>query len=217
MVLRVGGVSGQSSSLTLGRHQNVPPQAAPRRTNRSPPAPNPALRPIRHSLSAPPGTGSGTRLSVHLPRPDPKYAETIFAVPRTASGKSISANERKAGRVLASSSSKRTASTAATSASSLYGPTRSENSSVISAALSSSPGSLTSRFAPTSTLKTTSLRGSAFCLAWCLLKYNQECKVSLPCRCDSSIFDVDLSELDVGQKILMGDLKVHPTLKLIQS
>ncbi|ONI27335.1 hypothetical protein PRUPE_1G080900 [Prunus persica] len=34
-----------------------------------------------------------------FPRPDPKYAETIFAVPRTASGKSISANERKAGRV----------------------------------------------------------------------------------------------------------------------
>lgn len=29
--------------------------------------------------------------------------------------------------------------------------------------------------------------------------------------------DVDLSELDVGQKILMGDLKVHPALKLLQS
>lgn len=29
--------------------------------------------------------------------------------------------------------------------------------------------------------------------------------------------DVDLSELDVGQKIVMGDLKVHPALKLIQS
>ncbi|GLJ23893.1 hypothetical protein SUGI_0454030 [Cryptomeria japonica] len=28
--------------------------------------------------------------------------------------------------------------------------------------------------------------------------------------------DVDLSELDVGQKILMRDLKVHPFLKLIQ-
>ncbi|KAJ8769261.1 hypothetical protein K2173_002189 [Erythroxylum novogranatense] len=28
--------------------------------------------------------------------------------------------------------------------------------------------------------------------------------------------EVDLSELDVGQKILMGDLKVHPALKLIQ-
>lgn len=29
--------------------------------------------------------------------------------------------------------------------------------------------------------------------------------------------DVDLSELDVGQKVLMGDLNVHPALKLLQS
>lgn len=29
--------------------------------------------------------------------------------------------------------------------------------------------------------------------------------------------DVDLSELDVDQKILAGDLKVHPALKLIRS
>lgn len=28
--------------------------------------------------------------------------------------------------------------------------------------------------------------------------------------------DVDLSELDVGQKVVMGDLKVHPALKLKQ-
>lgn len=27
--------------------------------------------------------------------------------------------------------------------------------------------------------------------------------------------DVDLSELDVGQKVLMGDLNVHPALKLL--
>jgi large subunit ribosomal protein L25 len=29
--------------------------------------------------------------------------------------------------------------------------------------------------------------------------------------------EVDLSELDVGQKLLMRDLKVHPALKLLQS
>ncbi|KAL2902677.1 50S ribosomal protein L25 [Bienertia sinuspersici] len=29
--------------------------------------------------------------------------------------------------------------------------------------------------------------------------------------------EVDLSELDVGEKMVMGDLKVHPALKLIQS
>ncbi|KAB2631682.1 hypothetical protein D8674_009201 [Pyrus ussuriensis x Pyrus communis] len=37
--------------------------------------------------------------STSFPIPDPKYAETIFAVPRTTSGKSIAAKERKAGRV----------------------------------------------------------------------------------------------------------------------
>lgn len=34
-----------------------------------------------------------------FPKPDPKYAETIRAVPRAASGKNIAAKERKAGRV----------------------------------------------------------------------------------------------------------------------
>jgi large subunit ribosomal protein L25 len=34
-----------------------------------------------------------------FPRPDPKYAETIVAIPRLSSGKSIAAKERKAGRV----------------------------------------------------------------------------------------------------------------------
>ncbi|KAG6409320.1 hypothetical protein SASPL_127357 [Salvia splendens] len=34
-----------------------------------------------------------------FPRPDPKHDETILAIPRDASGKSISAKERKAGRV----------------------------------------------------------------------------------------------------------------------
>lgn len=29
--------------------------------------------------------------------------------------------------------------------------------------------------------------------------------------------EVDLSALDVGQKLVMGDLKVHPALKLVQS
>ncbi|MBA0708301.1 hypothetical protein Golax_020271 [Gossypium laxum] len=34
-----------------------------------------------------------------FPKPDPKYAETILAIPRSTSGKSISAKERKVGRV----------------------------------------------------------------------------------------------------------------------
>lgn len=34
-----------------------------------------------------------------LPKPDPKYDETILAIPRADSGKNISAKERKVGRV----------------------------------------------------------------------------------------------------------------------
>ncbi|MFQ6625159.1 hypothetical protein Gotur_003996 [Gossypium turneri] len=34
-----------------------------------------------------------------FPKPDPKYAETILAIPRSTSGKNISAKERKVGRV----------------------------------------------------------------------------------------------------------------------
>lgn len=34
-----------------------------------------------------------------FPRPNPKYAETILAIPRTASGSRIAAKERKVGRV----------------------------------------------------------------------------------------------------------------------
>lgn len=34
-----------------------------------------------------------------FPQPDPKYAETIVAIPRLSSGKSIAAKERKVGRV----------------------------------------------------------------------------------------------------------------------
>lgn len=34
-----------------------------------------------------------------FPKPDPKYAETILAIPRSTSGKTICAKERKVGRV----------------------------------------------------------------------------------------------------------------------
>lgn len=34
-----------------------------------------------------------------FPRPNPKYAETIVAIPRSTSGKNIAAKERKAGRL----------------------------------------------------------------------------------------------------------------------
>lgn len=44
-------------------------------------------------------------------------------------------------------------------------------------------------------------------------------KVKYLCPADiiPPYIDVDLSELDVGQKLLMRDLKVHPALRLLQS
>lgn len=44
-------------------------------------------------------------------------------------------------------------------------------------------------------------------------------KVKYLCPADiiPPYIEVDLSELDVGQKLVMGDLKVHPALKLVQS
>ena len=42
-------------------------------------------------------------------------------------------------------------------------------------------------------------------------------KVLCPADIIPPYIDVDLSELDGGQKLVMGDLKVHPALKLIQS
>ncbi|BBG92823.1 Ribosomal protein L25/Gln-tRNA synthetase with anti-codon-binding domain [Prunus dulcis] len=252
----------QSSSLTLGRHQNVPPQAAPRRTNRSPPAPNPALRPIRHSLSAPPGTGSGTRLSVHLPRPDPKYAETIFAVPRTASGKSISANERKAGRVPSivfeqedgqHGGNKRLISVRTNQIRKLVGhlgrsfflsrlfdlEVRSDFDSeddivervrvlprmIHLHSATDAPLNVTFIRAPSHALLKVDIplvfRGDDVSPGLKKGAYLNTIKRTVKFLCPADVIppyiDVDLSELDVGQKILMGDLKVHPTLKLIQS
>ncbi|KAB1226645.1 hypothetical protein CJ030_MR1G027472 [Morella rubra] len=40
-----------------------------------------------------------SHLEGEFPRPDPKYAETIVAIPRSKSGTSISTKERKAGRI----------------------------------------------------------------------------------------------------------------------
>lgn len=48
---------------------------------------------VIHEDPAPPLTYDG------FPRPDPKFDETIFAVPRASSGSKFSAKERKAGRV----------------------------------------------------------------------------------------------------------------------
>lgn len=60
-------------------------------------------RHFSHSVAAilhpsEPGVDSFTYLE-GFPKPDPKYDETILAIPRADSGKNISAKERKVGRV----------------------------------------------------------------------------------------------------------------------
>lgn len=51
------------------------------------------------SSSASPSSPSPLTYLEGFPKPDPKYAETILAIPRATSGKSIAAKERKVGRV----------------------------------------------------------------------------------------------------------------------
>ena len=46
---------------------------------------------------------------------------------------------------------------------------------------------------------------------------NRTVKFLCPADVIPPYIEVDPSELDVGQKLVMGDLKAHPTLKLIQS
>lgn len=59
------------------------------------------LRHFRHSSTAAAQDFDEVPLTYleGFPKPDPKYAETITALPRALSGKNISAKERKAGRV----------------------------------------------------------------------------------------------------------------------
>ncbi|KAE9459541.1 hypothetical protein C3L33_08516, partial [Rhododendron williamsianum] len=215
-----------------------------------------------------------------FPKPDPKYAETIRAVPRAASGKNIAAKERKAGRVPSivfeqedgqHGGNKRLVSVQTNQIKKLV-PT--------SGARSFSPGSLTSRSGLISSPRMSSRRSAccpernmandSHCLRFhlglsqsnlhlhlhagtdrvlnvtfirapshALLKvevplvfrgddispglkkgaYLNIIKRTVKYLCPADVIppyiDVDLSELDVGQKLLMGDLKVHPDLKLV--
>ncbi|KAM1738002.1 hypothetical protein ACFX1Q_014466 [Malus domestica] len=51
----------------------------------------------------------------------------------------------------------------------------------------------------------------------CLNTIKRTVKFLCPADVIPPYIDVDLSELDVNQKIVMGDLKVHPDIKLLQS
>nr|GLL45349.1 uncharacterized protein LOC109176818 [Ipomoea trifida] len=195
-----------------------------------------------------------------FPRPDPKYAETIHAIPRAISGKNISAKERKAGRVPSivfeqedgqHGGNKRLISVQTNQIRKLvthlgrtYFLSRLfdlelrpdfDSEEIIEKvrvlprqihlhAGTDAPLNVTFIRAPSSALLKVDIpvvfRGDDVSPGLKKGSYLNIIKKTVKFLCPADIIppyiDVDLSELDVGQKILMGDLKVHPALKLIQ-
>ncbi|XP_047967677.1 50S ribosomal protein L25-like [Salvia hispanica] len=196
-----------------------------------------------------------------FPRPDPKHDETILAIPRDASGKSISAKERKAGRVPSivfeaedgqHGGNKRIISVQSNQVKKLVNhlgqsfflsrlfdlEVRSEFGSgevvekvrVLPRKLHLHPSSdavlnVTFIRAPSSAWLKVDVplvfrgddvspglkKGSSLNIIKRTVKYLCPADIVPP------FIDVDLSELDVGQKIVAGNLNVHPALKLLRS
>ncbi|PRQ37943.1 putative ribosomal protein L25 [Rosa chinensis] len=196
-----------------------------------------------------------------FPRPDPKYDETILAVPRLTSGKSIAAKERKAGRVPGiifeqedgqHGGNKRLISVRTNQIRKLLNhlgrsfflsrlfhlEVRSdfdaddvvEKVRVLPRLIhlhssTDAPLNVTFIRAPSNALLKVEIplvfRGDDISPGLKKGAYLNTIKRTVKFLCPADVIppyiDVDLSELDVGQKLVMGDLKVHPTLKLIQS
>nr|VDD49401.1 unnamed protein product [Brassica oleracea] len=208
-----------------------------------------------------------------FPRPDPKHAETILAVPRSDSGKNISAKERKAGRVPSiifeqedgqHGGNKRLVSVQTNQIRKLVThmgysfflsrifdvEVRSELESgevvekvralprsvnVVFVCVhcvkihlhsgSDAPLNVTFIRAPPGTLLKVDIplvfigddvspglkKGAS------LNTIKRTVKFLCPAEIIPPYIEVDLSHLDVGQKLVTGDLKVHPALKLIKS
>ncbi|KAG2690003.1 hypothetical protein I3843_09G163800 [Carya illinoinensis] len=197
-----------------------------------------------------------------FPRPDPKYAETIVAIPRSTSGKSIAAKERKAGRLPSivfeqedgqHGGNKRLISVQINQIRKLINHlgrifflSRLFDLEVRSAGFDSVdivekvrvlPRRLHLHAATDAPLNVTFIRAPshAFLKVDVPLVFRGEdvspglrkgaylntIKRTVKYLCPADVIppyiDVDLSEMDVGQKVVMGDLKVHPALKLLQS
>ncbi|XP_007040667.2 PREDICTED: 50S ribosomal protein L25 [Theobroma cacao] len=196
-----------------------------------------------------------------FPKPDPKYAETILAIPRATSGKSIAAKERKVGRLPSivfeqedgqHGGNKRLISVQINQIRKLVKhlgqsfflsrlfdlEVRSEFGTgdliekvrVLPRKLhlhagTDAPLNVTFIRAPSHALLKVDVpvvfRGEDVSPGLRKGSYLNIIKRTLKFRCPADIvppyIDVDLSELDVGQKLVMGDLEVHPALKLIQS
>ncbi|KAK4843442.1 hypothetical protein QYF36_008066 [Acer negundo] len=194
-------------------------------------------------------------------RPDPKYAETILAIPRTSSGTKISKLERKVGRVPSivfeqddgqHGGNKLLISVQTNQIRKLVNhlgrsfflsrlfdlEVRPEFGSgdviekvrVLPRLLhlhsgTDAPLNVTFLRAPSHALLKVNVplvfRGEDVSPGLRKGSYLNTIKRTVKFICPADIIppyiDVDLSELDVGQKIVMGDLKVHPALKLVQS
>ncbi|XP_062096888.1 uncharacterized protein LOC133802568 [Humulus lupulus] len=192
-----------------------------------------------------------------FPTPDPKYAETILAIPRVSSGKSTSAKERKAGRVPSivfeqedgqHGGNKRLISVRTNQIRKLV--TQLGRSFFLSRLFdlevrsdfesdtdliekvrvlprlvhlhsgTDAPLNVTFIRAPSHALLKVNIplvfRGDDISPGLRKGSYLNTIKRTVKFLCPADVvppfIDVDLSELDVGQKLVVGDLKVHPAL-----
>ncbi|XP_057961922.1 uncharacterized protein LOC131153554 [Malania oleifera] len=196
-----------------------------------------------------------------FPKPDPRYAEIIRAVPRGASGTSISVKERKAGRVPSiifeqedgqHGGNKRLISVQTNQIRKLVGHLGRSfflsrlfdlevrpafDSDELVEKVRVLPRGLHQHAGTDAVLNVTFIRAPSHALLKVdvplvfrgedvspgLKKgaYLNIIKRTVKYLCPADVIppyiDVDLSELDVGQKLVMGDLNVHPALKLIKS
>ncbi|KAG8382188.1 hypothetical protein BUALT_Bualt05G0050800 [Buddleja alternifolia] len=196
-----------------------------------------------------------------LPRPDPKYDETIHAIPRAISGKNIAAKERKAGRVPSivfeaedgqHGGNKRLISVQTNQIKKLVNhmgrsfflsrvfdlEVRPEfESKEIVEKVRVLPRKLHLHAGTDAVLNVTFIRAPSS--AWLKVDVplvfrgddvspglkkgsslniiKRTVKYLCPADIVPPFIDVDLSELDVGEKIVAGNLNVHPALKLLRS
>ncbi|KAK6137359.1 hypothetical protein DH2020_028901 [Rehmannia glutinosa] len=195
-----------------------------------------------------------------FPKPDPKYDETIYAIPRAISGKNIAAKERKAGRVPSivfeaedgqHGGNKRLISVQTNQIKKLVNhmgrsfflarlfdlEVRPEiDSGEIVEKVRVLPRKLHLHAGTDAVLNVTFIRAPSS--AWLKVDVplvfrgddvspglkkgsslniiKRTVKYLCPADIIPPFIDVDLSELDVGQKIVAGNLNVHPALKLLR-
>ncbi|RZC57758.1 hypothetical protein C5167_005069 [Papaver somniferum] len=161
-----------------------------------------------------------------LPKPNPKYSETIIAIPRTDSGKNIAAKERRDGRVPSIVFEQEKGEEGVKS--DFESDEIIEKVRVLPRQLHLDAGTdavlnVTFLRAPSNALLkidvplvfigedvSPGLRKGAY-----LNTMRRHVKYLCPADIVPPYIEVDLSELDVGKKIIAKDLKVHPALKLL--